>query len=155
MLDVMVVAPHSSLPSALARCASGPRRRRVLPPLLLLGALGAVAFVLWRQQRRRQAPHSSASSEPRTEAAPRAVLPVRLGRLRELARELAQCGREAEAGLLDNYALLLERPSVNRTRVLAEVTRMLQAAEDERNVREPAQRVWRRVPLPSRTPLVS
>ena len=207
MLDLVVVAPHPLLvlSSPLARratSASGPKQRRALP-LLLLAGLGCVAFVLWREQRRRQASHSidsAALRAPATRAAgapqagspqvtpvagssdarrPVGVTPLSVvdtaaasaraaihhgapqraaravhrgqpGQLRELARELAQHGREAEAGLLQNYALLLERPGVNRARVLAEVTRMLQAAEDERNARAPA-RVWRRIPLPAKT----
>lgn len=65
----------------------------------------------------------------------RARQALRLGgpaELRRLAREMARAGWEAEAGLLDNYSLLLERSNTSRRRVLAEVARMLEAASVER-----------------------
>jgi len=65
----------------------------------------------------------------------RAALAITLGKpadLRGLAHDLQRAGQDAEAGLLENYALLLERSSVSRERVLAEVTRMLRAAAAER-----------------------
>lgn len=65
----------------------------------------------------------------------RAALAISLGQpaeLRRLALDLEQAGREAEAGLLGNYALLLERSNVSRERVMAEVARMLRAAVAER-----------------------
>jgi hypothetical protein len=43
-----------------------------------------------------------------------------------------RAGLDVEAGLLNNYALLLERSRTSRPRVLAEVTRMLQAATAHR-----------------------
>jgi hypothetical protein len=52
--------------------------------------------------------------------------------LRQLAVEMANAGLEAEAGLLDNYALMLERSSNSRPRVVAEVARMLEAAASDR-----------------------
>jgi hypothetical protein len=66
----------------------------------------------------------------------RAALAITLGKpndLRRLARDLQRAGQDIEAGLLDNYALLLERSeNPNRDRLLAEVTRMLRAAAAER-----------------------
>jgi hypothetical protein len=65
----------------------------------------------------------------------RAALAVHLGQpaaLRRIAEEMEWVGREIEAGLLKNYALLLERSKVSRGRVLTEVTRMLQAATGHR-----------------------
>jgi hypothetical protein len=71
---------------------------------------------------------SSSSSEPWDVRAARAVT---LGRSEELVRiagEMDRDGWDSEAGLLRNYALLLERSSASRERVLAEVSRMLEAA---------------------------
>lgn len=65
----------------------------------------------------------------------RATLAITLGKpaaLRQLARDLQRIGQDVEAGLLENYALLLERTNPDRNRVLAEVTRMLRAAVAER-----------------------
>lgn len=65
----------------------------------------------------------------------RAALAIRLGKpaaLRRLARDLQRIGQDIEAGLLENYALLLERSNPDRDRLLAEVTRMLRAAAAER-----------------------
>jgi hypothetical protein len=61
--------------------------------------------------------------------------------LRRIAAEMERAGRDVEAGLLNNYALLLEHSKGSRARVRAEVTRMLQAAMGQR----------RSVPLPRRT----
>jgi hypothetical protein len=52
--------------------------------------------------------------------------------LRRVAAEMSRAGLEVEAGLLDNYALLLERSSASHARVQHEVKRMLQAAAEER-----------------------
>jgi hypothetical protein len=68
-------------------------------------------------------------------AVQRAALAITLGKpsdLRRLARDLQRAGQDIEAGLLENYALLLERTNVSRDRLLAEVTRMLRAAVAER-----------------------
>jgi hypothetical protein len=65
----------------------------------------------------------------------RAALAVQRGRadeLRCIAREMEGAGLDVEAGLLNNYALLLERSRASRPRVLTEVTRMLQAATAHR-----------------------
>jgi hypothetical protein len=65
----------------------------------------------------------------------RAALAITLGKpaaLRRLARDLERIGQDVEAGLLDNYAVLLERSNPDRNRLLAEVTRMLRAAAAER-----------------------
>jgi hypothetical protein len=65
----------------------------------------------------------------------RAALAISLGKpaaLRRLARDLQRIGQDIEAGLLQNYALLLERSNPDRNRLLAEVTRMLRAAAAER-----------------------
>lgn len=65
----------------------------------------------------------------------RAAVAITLGRpaeLRRLARDLQRAGQDTEAGLVENYALLLERVPVSRERVLTEVTRMLRAAAAER-----------------------
>ena len=65
----------------------------------------------------------------------RAALAITLGKpaaLRRLARDLQRIGQDIEAGLLENYALLLERGNPDRNRLLAEVTRMLRAAAAER-----------------------
>lgn len=65
----------------------------------------------------------------------RAEVAIRLGRagdLRAIAAEMQRAGQDIEAGLLDNYALLLDRSRSSRERVLAEVTRMLRAATDHR-----------------------
>jgi hypothetical protein len=64
-----------------------------------------------------------------------AALAVHRGRadeLRRIAVEMDRAGLDAEAGLLNNYALLLERSRASRPRVLTEVTRMLQAATAHR-----------------------
>jgi hypothetical protein len=66
----------------------------------------------------------------------RAAMAVHLGRpseLRRIAIEMRSEGKDSEAGLLNNYALLLERSSSSRARVVGEVMRMLQAASAERN----------------------
>jgi hypothetical protein len=68
-------------------------------------------------------------------AVQRAALAITLGKpndLRRLARDLQRAGQDIEAGLLENYALLLERTHADRERLLAEVTRMLRAAAAER-----------------------
>jgi hypothetical protein len=65
----------------------------------------------------------------------RAAMAVELGHpseLRRIAQQMALAGSESEAGLLNNYALLLERSRSSQARVLAEVTRMLQSASAER-----------------------
>jgi hypothetical protein len=65
----------------------------------------------------------------------RAALAINLGKpaaLRGLARDLQRIGQDIEAGLLENYAVLLERCNPDRNRLLAEVTRMLRAAAAER-----------------------
>jgi hypothetical protein len=65
----------------------------------------------------------------------RATLAIQQGRadeLRRIALEMDRAGLDAEAGLLNNYALLLERSRASRRRVLTEVTRMLQAATAHR-----------------------
>jgi hypothetical protein len=65
----------------------------------------------------------------------RAALAISLGKpaaLRRLARDLQRIGQDIEAGLLENYAVLLERSNPDRNRLLAEVTRMLRAAAAER-----------------------
>jgi hypothetical protein len=65
----------------------------------------------------------------------RAALAINLGKpaaLRRLARDLQRIGQDIEAGLLENYAVLLERSNPDRRRLLAEVTRMLRAAAAER-----------------------
>jgi hypothetical protein len=65
----------------------------------------------------------------------RAAMAVHHGRpseLRRIALEMHSEGQDSEAGLLNNYALLLERSSHSRARVLAEVTRMLHEASAER-----------------------
>jgi hypothetical protein len=54
------------------------------------------------------------------------------GELRRIAVEMDRAGLDTEAGLLNNYALLLERSHASRPRVLTEVTRMLQAAAAHR-----------------------
>jgi hypothetical protein len=51
------------------------------------------------------------------------------GELRCIASEMAGDGWDSEAGLLCNYALLLERTTASREQVLAEVSRMLEAGE--------------------------
>jgi hypothetical protein len=120
--------------------ADGPRSRRPPPSrrgsgsgaraIWLTVALGAVAFLVWRMQRR------SGSSDPRRPASPalglpwveRASVAIHLrqsGELRRIARELDALDYPAAGALLDNYALLLERSHVSRNRVLAEVTRVL------------------------------
>jgi hypothetical protein len=53
--------------------------------------------------------------------------------LRRLAAEMRRAELDSESGLLDNYALLLERSSASRARVVAEVVRMLEAAADHRD----------------------
>lgn len=68
----------------------------------------------------------------------RATLAITLGKpaeLRLVARDLQRAGQDAESGLLENYALLLERSSTCRSRVLAEVTRMLRSSAAERSGR--------------------
>jgi hypothetical protein len=71
----------------------------------------------------------------------RAALAITLGQpaaLRRLALDLEQAGQEAEAGLLGNYALLLERSNASRERVMTEVARMLRAAvADRRSTHRP------------------
>jgi hypothetical protein len=47
--------------------------------------------------------------------------------LRRIASEMQRAGRDSEAGLLCNYAVLLERSKLSNNRIMAEVTRMLQA----------------------------
>jgi hypothetical protein len=67
--------------------------------------------------------------------AQRATLAIRLGRpaeLRRIAEDMDRAGLDIEAGLLTNYALLLETSRASRPRVLAEVTRLLQAAAGHR-----------------------
>jgi hypothetical protein len=61
----------------------------------------------------------------------RAGVAVHLGQQSELASiggELEVAGYPAAAGVLGNYALLLERSSASRSRILVEVTRLLSAA---------------------------
>lgn len=60
--------------------------------------------------------------------------------LRRLGADMAHAGLEVEAGLLGNYALLLERSSSSRPRVLAEVARMLEAASVHRGAAPAAAR---------------
>jgi len=70
----------------------------------------------------------------------RAEIAVRLGRadeLRGVAVEMQRAGQDIEAGLLENYALLLERSRSGRERILAEVTRMLRAATEHRRSAPP------------------
>jgi hypothetical protein len=70
----------------------------------------------------------------------RAEIAVRLGRadeLRGIALEMQRAGQDIEAGLLENYALLLERSRSSRERILAEVTRMLRAATTHRQSAAP------------------
>ncbi len=73
----------------------------------------------------------------------RAEVAIRLGRadeLRGVAAEMLRAGQDIEAGLLDNYALLLERSRSSRERVLAEVTRLLRAATVHRRGAPPEPR---------------
>lgn len=99
---------------------------------------------------------SQAALEPPLPSVQRAALAARLGQpaeLRRLALELASTGQEAEAGLLDNYALLLERSRVNRARVTAEVTRMLRAAAaDRKSTRRPSRSARAEVSPPPSPP---
>lgn len=98
----------------------------------------------------------------------RSALAIGLGQpeeLRRLALEFEQTNQEAEAGLLRNYALLLERTGANPQRVMTEVTRMLRAAATARkNTRQApltaptnppatasAPRARPIIPLPTRT----
>jgi hypothetical protein len=60
--------------------------------------------------------------------AARAIALGKTSELRQIADEMARDGWDSEAGLLRNYALLLERSTASRERVLAEVSRMLEAA---------------------------
>jgi hypothetical protein len=66
--------------------------------------------------------------EPWEAQAARAITWGRTSELRQIADEMARDGWDSEAGLLRNYALLLERSTASRERVLAEVSRMLEAA---------------------------
>ena len=118
--------------------------------LLAAAAAGSVAFWLWRTQRAERSraempsprlprlPSSSGSnaepSLPHTWAQ-RASRALQIGGpdgLRRLGHDLRHAGMHAEAGLLDNYAMLLEHSVMSRARVSAEVTRMLHAATADR-----------------------
>jgi hypothetical protein len=111
--------PTSAVPNAVARASeSGSKRSHP--------ALAASRFVC------KVAPYSVELPLPGMH---RAALAITLGKpaeLRRLAHDLQRAGQDTEAGLLGNYALLLERSSVSRERILAEVTRMLRAAAAER-----------------------
>jgi hypothetical protein len=166
----------------LKKSVSERRTRGEAGPVLVLVALGSVAFLMWQAQRRAKAtaaegtlirPPPPADVEqafrvPPASAPPdlgrpifrelepesddvatndvlsvpaysglaltelqRAAVAIQLGQpsdLRRIALEMELAGQDIEAGLLNNYALLLERSRNSRPRVLAEVTRMLQAA---------------------------
>lgn len=56
----------------------------------------------------------------------------RPGELRRIAAEMRHAGDDIEAGLLDNYTLLLER-ATDRSRVSGELLRMLRAAAARRS----------------------
>jgi hypothetical protein len=73
-------------------------------------------------------PSEAASSEPWNVRVAQAITLGSTGELRCIADEMARDGWDSEAGLLRNYALLMERSSASRERVLAEVGRMLEAA---------------------------
>jgi hypothetical protein len=119
--------------------SSGPQRRVVaaLPPGRALASSDASAAV--KPAIARVAPtitmptwaDLSGSPDVASRWMERADQAIALGRpwaLRHIAGEMERAGREAEAGLLNNYALLLERSRGSRARVRAEVSRMLQAA---------------------------
>ncbi len=75
-----------------------------------------------------EAPPRPANVEP--SYVNQAALAVHLGmpaELRRIASEMQRAGRDSEAGLLCNYAVLLERSKLSNNRIMAEVTRMLQA----------------------------
>jgi hypothetical protein len=99
-----------------------------LPPLPLQAANTELRR-LGRSER------ASAASLPRPASVERsyvtqAALAIHLGmpaELRRIASEMQRAGRDSEAGLLCNYALLLERSKLSNNRIMAEVTRMLQA----------------------------
>jgi hypothetical protein len=74
------------------------------------------------------APPFGAGASPWVNQAALAIHLGRPGELRRLAGEMERVGQDVEAGLLCNYALLLERSQVSRKLILAEVTRMLEAA---------------------------
>lgn len=180
---------------AIARAAA---RRRARRSLLLVATAGSVAFWLWQRQRQRRPssiPSGAVLREPERElarcrAAARAAVPAgapsaaapwprrvtsavheaRAAELRRVAAKLLAADRELEAGLLSNYALLLERSPASHARVVTEAERMLRAAAAFRGEPEaPALRVAPEPPAaalpgtfrvagpgrsPARTPLV-
>jgi hypothetical protein len=77
---------------------------------------------------------STEMAAPWVQRAALAIHLVRPAALRRIAEEMERADLAIEAGLLKNYALLLERSSSSRDRVLAEVTRMLQAATAHRRI---------------------
>lgn len=87
---------------------------------------------------------------PRAPWLRRASVAIHLGQASELARiarELDAAGYPAAAGVLDNYALLLER-STAKSRILVEVTRLLSIALAEAPTTNPRARAPRR-PFPA------
>jgi hypothetical protein len=52
------------------------------------------------------------------------------GELRRIGRAMRAAGHDIEAGLLGNYALLLERSAGAKARILTEVTRLLEEAAE-------------------------
>jgi hypothetical protein len=108
-------SPEREPPEAAARNLARPRAVAVLPTLPPFSKSFAVASP-WVNQ---------------------AALAIHLGRpgeLRRLAGEMERAGQDVEAGLLRNYAVLLERSTMSRKLVLAEVTRMLEAAAAARKL---------------------
>ena len=76
-------------------------------------------------------PHASQHTPPHAAWLHRASVAIHLGQASELARiarELDAEGYPAAAGVLDNYVLLLRRPTASRSRILVEVTRLLSTA---------------------------
>ncbi|HWO12459.1 MAG TPA: hypothetical protein VNN80_23340 [Polyangiaceae bacterium] len=73
-------------------------------------------------------PHPAAPGLPWVERASVAIHLRQPGELRRIARELEAADYPVAAGLIDNYALLLERSRASLSRVLAEVRRLLVAA---------------------------
>jgi hypothetical protein len=132
--------PNTAHPASVAP-AREPRADASLDSKRTTSALPAERFVC------KVAPYSIELPLP---AVHRAALAITLGKpaaLRRLARDLERIGQDVEAGLLDNYAVLLERSNPDRNRLLAEVTRMLRAAAAGRRS---ARRASPAIPWPPR-----
>jgi hypothetical protein len=139
-----IPASGPRLAPAAERSSLGPEPRRGLPARAGLSEPAAARVVSGQTMATAALPERSMPWVYRARLALRLGGPVEL---RRLAVEMAHAGLEAEAGLLENYALLLERSNTSRPRVLAEVARMLEAASVHRQA-TPGTRRRPLVPMP-------